>query len=72
MAQNRSKQPQTPGPHNFIGQPGAALRFGRAARDAVGRPANDNRASPGRRLAMALVRAGLIGLAAFALWRWVG
>jgi hypothetical protein len=72
MAQNRSQQPRTPGPGNLAGQPGVALRFGRAARDALGRPANDNRASPGRRLAIALVRAGLIGLAAYALWRWVG
>ena len=72
MAQNRSQQPRTPGPGNLAGQPGVALRFGRAARDALGRPANDNRASPARRLAVALVRAGLIGLAAYALWRWVG
>ncbi len=72
MAQNRSQQPRTPGPGNLAGQPGVALRFGRAARDALGRPANDNRASPGRRLAIALVRAGLIGLAAYALWRWIG
>lgn len=72
MAQNRSQQPQTPGPGNFAGQPGVSLRFGRAARDAIGRPANDNRASPSRRLAIALVRAGLIALAAYALWRWIG
>ncbi|MBL8704561.1 MAG: hypothetical protein JNM30_06955 [Rhodospirillales bacterium] len=72
MAQNRSQQPQTPGPGTPAGQPAVALRFGRAAREAIGRPANDNRASPGRRLAVALVRAGLIGVAAYAIWRWIG
>jgi len=72
MAQNRSQQPQTPGPGNVAPRLGTALRFGRAARDGMGRPANDNRASTMRRLTLGLVRAGLAGLAAFALWRWVG
>ena len=72
MAQNRSQQPQTTGPGSPTGPPGAALRFGRLAREAIGRPANDNRASSGRRMAVAIVRTALIAVAAYALWRWVG
>ena len=71
MAQNRSQQPQAPGPGSAAPHPGAVLRFGRAAREAMGRPANDNQASPGRRLVVALVRTGLISVAAYALWRWI-
>lgn len=72
MAQNRSQQPRTPGPGNLAGQPGVALRFGRAARDAIARPANDNRASLLHRSIVAVVQAALVAAAVYAVWRWIG
>ncbi len=71
MAQNRSQQPHVPGPGTLAPRPGTALRFDRAARDTVGRPANDNQPTLGRRLALIAVRTALVGAVAYALWRWI-
>ncbi len=69
MAQNRSQQPRSSGLGGAAFQPGVVLRLGRAARDQIGHPANDNRATLARRLLTLSIRAGIAGAAAYVLWR---
>ena len=72
MAQNRSQQPKSPGPGSIAFKPGVVLRVGRPARERLGHPANDNRATLTRRLATLLIRVAIAGAAVYAVWQVLG